>query len=105
VNAFETGRPQGDYGAIALFYDGPHGIRQITYGRSQTTEYGKLRQLVARYAAAGGTYSKDLARYEDRVGEVPLTDDLQFRSLLRTAGRTDAVMRDVQDAFFEKEAA
>lgn len=103
VNAFETGRAQGDYGAIAIFNDGPHGIRQITYGRSQTTEYGKLRLLVTRYAEAGGTYSEDLARYADRVGAEPLTDDLQFRSLLRTAGRTDAVMRDAQDAFFEKE--
>jgi hypothetical protein len=103
VNAFETGRPQGDYGAIGIFNDGPHGIRQLTYGRSQTTEYGKLRLLIARYAAAGGTYSKDLGAYDDRIGSVPLTDDRPFRSLLRVAGRTDAVMRNVQDAFFERE--
>ncbi len=103
VNAFETGRPQGDYGALAIFNDGPHGIRQLTYGRSQTTEYGKLPVLVSRYVEARGTYSADFASYADRVGTVPLTDDFQFRSLLRTAGRTDAVMRAVQDAFFEKE--
>jgi len=103
VNAFETGRPDGDYSAIALFYDGPHGIRQITYGRSQTTEYGKLRLLIRRYVDAGGMYSSDLDEYADRVGVEPLTDDLQFRSLLRTAGRKDPVMRDVQDAFFEQQ--
>lgn len=103
VNAFETGRPEGDYGAIAIFNDGPHDIRQITYGRSQTTEYGKLRLLVARYVEAGGVYSDDLARYTEEIGSAPLTDDQQFRSLLRTAGRTDAVMREVQDAFFEDE--
>ena len=103
VNALETGRPQGDYGAIAIFNDGPHGIRQLTYGRSQTTEYGKLRLLIARYAAAGGTYSKDLGAYEERIGEEPLADDHPFRSLLRIAGRTDPVMRDAQDAFFEQE--
>lgn len=103
VNAFETGRAQGDYGKIAIFNDGPHDIRQLTYGRSQTTEYGKLRILISRYVETGGTYSDDLDSYVDRIGSVPLTDDMQFRSLLRIAGRTDPVMRDVQDAFFEKE--
>ena len=103
VNVFETGRPQGDYGAITIMSDGPHGIRQLTYGRSQTTEYGKLRVLVISYAEAGGRYSEDLARYADRIGAVPLTDDRRFRSLLRTAGRHDPVMRTVQDAFFERE--
>ena len=103
VNAFETGRPDGDYSAIAYFNDGPHGIRQITYGRSQTTEYGKLRLLIRRYAAAGGMYSSDLDEYADRVGAEPLTGDPRFRSLLRTAGRKDPVMRDVQDAFFEQQ--
>ncbi len=39
LNVFETGRPDGDYGAIAIFADGPHDIRQITYGRSQTTDH------------------------------------------------------------------
>ncbi|HYC91876.1 MAG TPA: chitosanase [Thermoanaerobaculia bacterium] len=103
VNVFETGRPEGDYGATTILNDGPHGIRQLTYGRSQTTEYGKLRVLVLSYAEAGGTYSRDLARYADRIGAVPLADDRQFRSLLRTAGRHDPVMRAVQDAFFEQE--
>ena len=103
VNVFETGQPSGNYGAIAIFNDGPHEIRQLTYGRSQTTEYGKLRLLVTRYAEEGGMYSLDLARYADRIGAVPLTDDLKFRSLLRTAGRTDPVMRAVQDAFFDEQ--
>ena len=103
VNVFESGRPQGNYGAIAVFNDGPHDIRQLTYGRSQTTEYGKLGLLVARYVEARGTYAKDLADYAGRIGAVPLTDNTRFRSLLRTAGRTDPVMRGVQDALFEEE--
>src|SRR5215212_8194624 len=103
VNVFETGRAQGDYGAIAIFHDGPHDVRQLTYGRSQTTEYGKLRLLVTRYAEAGGTYSHDLAQYAERIGAEPLVDDARFRSLLRTAGRTDPVMRTTQDAFFDAE--
>ena len=49
INVFETGSVAGDYSAIALFADGPHGERQVTYGRSQTTEYGNLRELVQMY--------------------------------------------------------
>ena len=53
INVFETGTVDGDYGAISIYSDGPHDVRQITYGRSQTTEYGNLRELVSRYGAAG----------------------------------------------------
>lgn len=103
VNAFETGSVHGDYSAIAIHHDGPHGIRQITYGRSQTTEYGKLRMLVLRYAQAQGRYSAELGRYTRSIGSVPLTDDIKFRSLLRQAGRRDPVMRAIQDEFFDDE--
>ena len=37
INCFETGSPEGDYGALVVYADGPHGMRQITYGRSQVT--------------------------------------------------------------------
>ena len=50
INVFETGTVGGDYGAISIYKDGPHKIRQITYGRSQTTEYGNLWRLVEQYA-------------------------------------------------------
>lgn len=102
VNVFETGKPDGNYSAIAIFHDGPHDIRQITYGRSQTTEYGNLRELVQRYVAADGIYSEDLEPYAERVGSVPLTDDAKFKDLLRKAGREDAVMRNTQDTFFDE---
>lgn len=68
INVFETGSLQGDYGAISIYSDGPHDIRQITYGRSQTTEYGNLRELVQLYADAPGVFSAALALYADRVG-------------------------------------
>lgn len=102
VNAFETGSPDGNYAAVAIFHDGPNNIRQITYGRSQTTEYGNLRQLVLDYVNAGGLFSGALKPYADRVGKVPLTDDSNFIELLRRAGREDALMRTAQDAFFDK---
>jgi chitosanase len=102
VNAFETGSADGDYGKITILRDGPHNIPQITYGRSQTTEYGNLRLLVQHYVAANGIHSGALADYADLVGSVPLTTDLTFRALLREAGTNDPVMQWVQDAFFEK---
>jgi chitosanase len=102
INTIETGDPNGDYGAISIYADGPHDIRQITYGRAQTTEYGNLRKLVQMYVAAGGIYSNALSAYAGIVGSEPLTDDSQFKKLLRDAGRKDPVMKKIQDQFFEE---
>lgn len=102
INVVETGKPEGNYAAIVRYADGPHNIRQITYGRSQTTEYGNLRKLVQAYVAANGLFSHELSVYADRVGSEPLTYDNQFISLLRSAGRKDPVMRRVQDKFFDE---
>lgn len=102
INCFETGKPDGDYGIISIYADGPHDIRQITYGRSQTTEYGKLRQLVQMYADAQGTYSGALQPYADKVGSEALVEDTNFKGLLRRAGREDTVMRRIQDQFFDE---
>lgn len=102
LNVFETGKPDGDYGAISIFADGPHEIRQITYGRSQTTEYGNLRELIHDYVAANGMFSQALLPFADLVGSVPLTDNAKFKALLRRAGREDPVMRRSQDRFFDR---
>lgn len=101
VNCLETGRPDGDYGAISIYADGPHDIRQITYGRSQTTEYGNLLELLFDYVKADGAYSAELEPFAEKVGSAPLTNDVQFKRLLRKAGREDSVMRAIQDQFFE----
>lgn len=57
INVFETGSIQGDYSSISIYHDGPHGIRQVTYGRSQTTEYGNLQELIEMYVDAEGIFS------------------------------------------------
>ncbi|MCO6188334.1 murein L,D-transpeptidase catalytic domain-containing protein [Rhizobium sp. L1K21] len=101
INVFETGTVKGKYGAISIYKDGPGGIRQITYGRSQTTEYGNLRQLVEMYAAAEGTYSDDFKPYVKLIGHVALVDNEPFKSLLRQAGKDDPVMWATQDKFFD----
>ena len=40
INVFETGKKEGKYDALVVYRDGRGGSRQITYGRSQTTEQG-----------------------------------------------------------------
>lgn len=102
VNVFETGSVHGDYAAISIYHDGPHGIRQVTYGRSQTTEYGNLEALLAMYADSHGTYSEQLKPYLPKIGVTPLVDDHDFLQLLKEAGKNDPVMRTVQDDFFDK---
>ena len=89
INVFETSSPDGDYSNISIYHDGPHDIRQITYGRSQTTEYGNLRTLVHDYVNAGGQFSQQLQPYADKVGSSPLTDNAEFKNLLRRAGRDE----------------
>jgi chitosanase len=102
INAFETGSIQGDYSDITIFPDGPNEIRQITYGRAQTTEYSHLRELVDMYVNAGGKFSNDLRPFVDRIGRVALVDDSHFKDLLHRAGAQDQVMRDTQDVFFDR---
>ena len=102
INAFETGSIQGDYSNITIFHDGPGDVRQITYGRAQTTEYGNLRELVTMYAAASGTFSNDLRGYIDRIPSDGLVDDSRFKDLLHRAGAEDPIMRRTQDTFFDR---
>jgi chitosanase len=102
INVFETGTVTGKYGAISIFADGPHDIRQITYGRSQTTEYGNLRELVQMYVDAGGLFSEDLREFVPLIGRTALVDNARFKDLLRRAGVEDPVMRQTQDVFFDR---
>jgi chitosanase len=102
INVFETGSVQGDYSSISIFHDGPDRIRQVTYGRSQTTEYGNLHELIQMYVDANGTHSSQLRPYLDKIGIIALVDDSQFKQLLRDAGRNDPKMRQIQDVFFDQ---
>lgn len=47
INVFETGSIEGEYSNISIYADGPQNIKQITYGRSQTTEFGNLKPIIA----------------------------------------------------------
>ncbi len=102
VNVFETGKVQGDYGSLVIMADGPHKAKQITYGRSQTTEYGNLEELIEMYVGSGGQFAAQLKPYLPKIGVTPLINDATFKQLLRDAGRKDPAMQKVQDEFFDK---
>ena len=101
INSFETGSADGDYGNISIYNDGPERIEQITYGRSQTTEYGHLGELVSMYVRANGQVSNELKPYVDRIGQEALVNDAEFKQLLKRTAK-DPVMQTTQDAFFDK---
>lgn len=102
VNVFETGSIEGDYGAISIYADGPGGKRQVTYGRSQTTEYGNLKELLQMYVDGNGAYRAQLQPYLKLIGVKPLVDDNKFKQLLKDAGDNDPIMRQAQDDFFDR---
>lgn len=108
VNVFETGTINGNYASIALLLDGPAGhdgkpIKQITYGRSQTTEFGNLKMLLQQYITAKGLFSTQLSAYLSRMGKQPsLCTDTRLLQLLKDAGKTDPLMKSTQDGFFDQ---
>lgn len=102
VNVFETGTTTGNYGAIVVYADGPNNMRQVTFGRSQTTEYGNLKDLVQMYVSRGGMYASQLSPYIPRITVTPLADDKVFQQHLKDAGKNDPLMKTVQDEFFDQ---
>ena len=102
VNIFETGTPDGEYDDISIFNDGTGGSRQITYGRSQTTEQGNLKKLIEAYIANKGMFSNDFEPYVAKIGVEPLVNDRDFIDLLKRAAREDDTMVKTQDEFFDK---
>lgn len=102
VNIFETGSADGEYDDISIFKDGKGNTRQITFGRSQTTEQGNLKQLIEAYIANKGMFANDLKPYVSKIGVTPLVDDTDFIALLKRSAQEDDTMIKTQDAFFDK---
>lgn len=100
VNCFETGSAAGNYGDVSIFYDGPNGIKQITFGKSQTTEYGNLKDLLKDYAKAQGKYSKQIEAKIPLLTKGAVNDKVLIQ-LLKDSG-SDPVMIATQDAFFDR---
>lgn len=101
VNVFETGSILGDYANVSLYDDGPGNIKQITYGKSQTTEWGLLPVLIKEYVDNNGLYANAFKPYLDKLGKTSLVRDKTLIETLKNAGK-DIVMVKTQDAFFDK---
>lgn len=104
LNILETGTAEGRYDDITILGDGPSDRAQITFGRSQTTEWGNLRTLIQRYYDAPDeniSISGQLAKFLPEIGVRSLVTNEEFKRLLRLAAQTDPVMKRVQDQFFD----
>jgi chitosanase len=110
LNYWETGSLSGDYGCVSVFKDGwsenkRHRVRQITYGRSQTTEQSGLKQLLELYLSKDGAIYIGLREFLPKIklsGESELVDNIRFREMLQNAGRLDPLMQAAQDEFFDE---
>jgi chitosanase len=102
VNVFESGSPEGKYDTLVIYADGVNNSHQITFGRSQTTEQGNLRQLIEMYVENNGKYSTDFVPYLEKIGAESLVDDENFKRLLKEAAQKDKKMCDTQDNFFDR---
>ena len=107
INAFETGKAEGNYATLVKFADHSDPetntrIVQITYGRSQTTEFSHLRELVQEYVDKNGNFSEILKPFLPRIGKKPsLATNETFCTALKDAGKTDSIMKACQDQLFE----
>jgi chitosanase len=101
VNIFETGRPAGNYSAVAVLAgDSGH----LTYGRSQSAlGAGTLFELLSQYCVSpGAKFAAQIEPYLPRVQarDTSLDNDVNLKNILRNAG-SDPVMQTEQDRFFD----
>ena len=107
INTFETGSAKGNYAELVKYadYNDPETnirIIQVTYGRSQTTEFGHLKALVQDYVNRNGIYANQLRPYLTKIGKKPsLATDDTFCNALVNAGKNDPIMKTCQDQLFE----
>lgn len=102
INVFETGSKSGKYDSLVVYTDGKNNSRQITFGRSQTTEQGNLKTLLQLYVSKNGKFAENFKPFITDLGKKPLHDNLNFKNLLRKSAREDEIMRTSQDEFFDK---
>tara|TARA_R100000951_G_scaffold116584_2_gene129145 strand:+ start:680 stop:1339 length:660 start_codon:yes stop_codon:yes gene_type:complete len=93
LSAIETGKAEGDYSNVSIFNDGPGNCKQVTYGKTQMTEFGNLPAVIKEYYKRTGK----MGAYVGIVGGHPtLANDDMFIEALKIAG-DDPVMQLVQE--------
>lgn len=104
LNVFETGTKTGNYAGVSIYADGPNKARQITYGRSQTTESGNLKKLLEKYLSKNPTTAASavIKNRIAKVGKTPyMVNDTEFINALKAAGKEE-LMIEAQDQFFDE---
>ncbi len=107
INVFESGSLNGNYSTLVKYKDYTDPVTnanlvQVTYGRSQTTEFGNLKGLVKMYIDANGKFAQQLQPYFNHIGKKPsLSTNKDFCDALVSAGKTDPLMKTCQDDFFD----
>lgn len=104
LNVFETGTKAGNYSKISIYADSPHKTKQITYGKSQTTESGNLKKLLEKYLSMNPTTAAAavIKSRVDKVGKTPyMVNDTEFINALKAAGK-EKIMIEAQDQFFDE---
>jgi len=92
VNIFETGKPLGDFSAVAVLNDGAG----VSYGINQFTHRsGSLRKVIVRYLELGGTTAKPVLeallptlRDTTTATIAMVSRNIEFKTALKAAGRT-----------------
>lgn len=104
VSIFETGRPRGNYAAVAVLDDGAG----ISYGAHQATDRSNaLDAIVRRYVERGGKFAGRLSPYLAQFAlNTPqsiarLGRDAALRSVLKKAAE-EKLMRQIQDEVFDE---
>lgn len=106
VNIFETGRPFGEYGAIAVLNDGAG----ISYGINQFTHRsGALAEVVTRYLESGGEIGAKvlrqnlgLLRSSSGVAIAIISQSRQVKAALRAAAVTRQMREAQHDAAYRR---
>ncbi|WP_051398221.1 chitosanase [Runella limosa] len=111
INVFETSSKLGKYDAWVAYQDFNYqgqSYKQITYGRSQTTEFGNLKKLLEMYIGAGGTYASAISPYIPNIGRIvggvpqSFWSNNTFKKTLKDAANNDNIMCVTQDIFFDR---
>jgi chitosanase len=107
INAFESGSAKGNYAALVRYKDHLDPVTkvkivQVTFGRSQTTEFGHLKTLVQDYVDRKGLFAETLRPYLEKIGKKPslATNDVFCNTLIK-AGKDDPIMVVCQDNLFQ----
>ena len=107
VTVFETGSPEGNYSCVSIYKDGGGGAyKQITYGKTQTTQDGHLDKLLNSYIDSFGDEPLTEAAKTIRAAlptktKRTLCSDKKFIAALKEAGKEER-MKKVQDKFFDE---